>query len=235
MEQTWEPARRFVLAQSWWIASEIVRRDPKLLIIETHPGNGMYDCLSLIRRTDTETPTLIDLNREGRVHVHAAETFEPITWAGAFAARGGHDIVHALEKAAGLTPAAKAPPTGPRVLTYRLIARILASLVDDRHQWDARNGQLDSSGMDATNDHRPELLRFPSVVEALCDKRPDDLFGRPAYRFWTLLRDADPVAVLDTDGRLHLQDQPPIEVPPLYRRSRSLTTVISEAMGHILP
>jgi hypothetical protein len=235
MEPTWEPARRFVLAQSWWIASEIVRRNPKLLLIETHPGGGQYDCLSLIQRTAAGTDTLIDLNRAGSLHVHGSASYMPITWAGAFAARGGHDIVHALEKAAGLTPAAKAPPTGPRVLTYRLIARILASLVDDRHQWDARNGQLDSSGMDATNDHRPELLRFPSVVEALRDKRPDDLFGRPAYRFWTLLRDADPVAVLDTDGRLHLQDRPPIEVPPLYRRSRSLTTVIGEAMGHILP
>ncbi|MCE3554511.1 hypothetical protein LWC33_24015 [Pseudonocardia sp. RS11V-5] len=230
-----EPARRFVIAQSWWIASELVRRSPKLLLVETHPGDGMYDCLSLVRRTDNVTTTLIDLNREDRAHVHVAEAYEPITWADAFAARGGHDVVRSLEQAAGLIPAAKAPPTGQRVLTYRLIARILTSLIDDRHEWDARSGQLDSSGMDATAAHRPELLHFPSVVESLRDSRPDDLFGRPGYRFWMLLRDNDPVAVFDTDGRLHLPNRRPSELLPIYKRSRSLTTVIGEVLGHVLP
>lgn len=167
--------------------------------------------------------------------MHATEGFEPITWAEAFAAQGGHNVVHSLERAAGLTPLAKAPPTGPRVMAYRVIARVLASLVDDRHEWDARNGQLDSSGMDATDSHRPDLLRFPTVVDALRDWRPDDLFGRPSYRFWTLLRDAKPVAVFDTDGRLHLPDRPPSELLPAYKRSRSLTVIVGETLGHVLP
>lgn len=230
-----EPARRFVLAQSWWIASEIVRRNPALLLIETHPGGGQYDCLSLIRRTPSATTTLIDLNRTGRAHVHVTDDFKPIPWTEAIAASGGHDVVHSLEQAAGLNPPAKAQPTGPRVLTFRVIARVLASLVDDRHEWDARNVQLDSSGMDAMDSHRPELLQFPTVVEALRDKRSDDLFGRPGYRFWTLLRDGKPVAVFDIDGRLHLPDQPPSELLPAYKRTRSLTAVIGETLGHVLP
>lgn len=124
---------------------------------------------------------------------------------------------------------------GPRVLTFRVITRVLASLVDDRHEWDARNGQLDSSGMDATDVHQPELQRFPTAVDALRDRRPDDLFGRPGHRFWTLLRDAEIVAVFDTDGRLHLPDRPPSELLPVYKRSRSLTAVVGETLGDVLP
>lgn len=230
-----EPARRFVIAQSWWIASEIVRRNPTLLLIETHPGGGQYDCLSLIRRTSTETTTLIDLNRAGSLHVHHGPSGHmTLTWQEALAADGGHDVVRHLEKAAGLDPAPKAPATSPRVLTYRILARILTSLVDDRHVWDARNCQLDSSGMDAIATRQAELLQFPSVIESLRDGRPDELFARPGYRFWTLLRDAKPVAVFDTDGRLHLPDRPPSELLPAYNRSRSLTAVVGETLGHVL-
>ena len=33
-----EPAQRFVNAQSWWIAAELVRRHPELVVYEMHPG-----------------------------------------------------------------------------------------------------------------------------------------------------------------------------------------------------
>jgi hypothetical protein len=233
MEQVWEPARRFVLAQSWWIASEIARRHPKLLLIETHPGVGQYVCLTLIRNAPEGTTSLIDFKGVGRIHVHVADGFEPITWIEAFAAEGGHDVVRRLELAAGLTPLPKAPPTGTRIVTYRAIARVLSSLVEDRHIWDGRNGQIDSSGY--CSGQRSELAEFPSVVAALGDRRPDDLFGVPAYRFWILFRDGEPVAVFDTDGRLHLRDRSPTELLPIYKRTRSLTATIGETLGRLLP
>src|SRR5260370_37209365 len=35
---------------SWTLATEMIRRAPKLLyIMETHPGGGQYDCLSIVR------------------------------------------------------------------------------------------------------------------------------------------------------------------------------------------
>jgi hypothetical protein len=38
-------------ALAWWIAAEMIRRHPDdMRVIETHPGGGMYDCLSLYRR-----------------------------------------------------------------------------------------------------------------------------------------------------------------------------------------
>ncbi|MGD4206363.1 hypothetical protein QT666_22610, partial [Xanthomonas citri pv. citri] len=38
-------ANRFAIAQSWWLASELVRRHPELMIYEMHPGGGQYDVL----------------------------------------------------------------------------------------------------------------------------------------------------------------------------------------------
>ncbi|WP_433803551.1 hypothetical protein [Actinomycetospora sp. CA-084318] len=222
-----ELAPRFVTAQSWWIASEIARRHPHLQLIETHPGGGLYDCLTLISPGPTN---LLDLNREGSIH---ARTFK-LTWVDALAAPGGHDLIKRLEADLDLSHNATTPATTARTLTYRVLARVLTSLVDDRHRWDARNGYYDSSGGDGGQ--RTELQQFPTVVDALEDRRPDDLLGIPAYRFWVLLRDDDPVAVLDTDGRLHQPDQPCVEFLPLYRRHQSrLTATIGAALGHLLP
>lgn len=225
-----EPARRFVLAQSWWIASEIVRRRPHLRIIETQPGGGQYDCLTVYSFAGGQATPLMNLNRNGSMHVHSANDFESLTWDAATSAKGGHDIVRKLEQASGYTISKKAPASGPAVLTYRVIARVLTSLVDDRHSWDARNGQIDSAGSE-----RSELRSFPTVVEGLRDKRPTDLFGIPAYRYWILLRDAEPLAVLDTDGRVHLPDRT-ADLLPVYREShRSLTVTVGQVLGSLLP
>lgn len=229
-----EPAQRFVIAQSWWIASEIVRRHPELRIVETHPGGGQYDCLTLAAGTHANPSSLIDLNRVGSIHVHTDSSFEALRWNEVLTARGGHDVVRAVESAAGLTAPRQAPATGPRTLIYRLLARTLTSLVDDRHAWDARSGQVDSSGYGGGA--RPELEQFPSVVEELRSVHPDDLFGLPAYRFWILLRGQDPLAVLDTDGHAHFTDRPPHDLLPVYRRcGRSLMATLGAAIGHLLP
>src|SRR5215469_8502395 len=49
---------------SWTLATELTRRAPKVLrIVETHPGGGQYDCLSIMR-TDRNLH-LCALNRRG--------------------------------------------------------------------------------------------------------------------------------------------------------------------------
>ena len=181
-----EPARRFVNAQSWWIASELVRRHPHLLLLETHPGGGQYDCLTLVDPGRRSAGAIAQINRAGTIQVRRSSTFSPISWAEAFAATGGHDVVRSIEAAAGLPAPTIAPATGPKALTYRVLARVLTSLVDDRREWDAENGYLDTSGMGSGR--RAALGRFPSVVESLRDRRVDDIGREPAYRFWLLQR-----------------------------------------------
>lgn len=223
-----EPARRFVLAQSWWVASEIARRHPELLVIETHPFGGQYDCLDLI---DPRGPTTaVRLNRPGSLHAAGAVA----TWDDVLGSDDAHDAIRRLEASAGLAPPSSTPATSVRTVTYRVLARVLTSVVDDRYAWDARNGRVDSDEGDPLD--RPELAAFPTVVSALRNLRPNDLLGQPAYRFWLLLRGADAVAVLDTDGLLHQRDRDPLALMPIYRASgRRLTATVGAALGHLLP
>lgn len=233
MEQTWELARRFVLAQSWWIASELVRRHPRLVVLETHPGGGQYDCLSIVDSSSDQDLPLIDINRLGRIHVPRAEAFEPITWASALGQDNAHAVVRVVEAGAQLQPPVQAPSTTAKVLTYCVIARVLTTLVNDRRDWDARSGYLQTFQLGSGT--RPELSEFPGVAPFLDDRRPDDVGGQPAVRFWFVKRSTESVAVLDTDGRLYLRDRPPTELLPIYKRTRSLTATIGETLSHFLP
>ncbi|MFC7532489.1 hypothetical protein [Actinoplanes sp. GCM10030250] len=59
------PPMRFVIMQSWWLATRLVRRHPDLTVIETHPGGGQYDRLSLVRGQEN----LININRAGSIRL----------------------------------------------------------------------------------------------------------------------------------------------------------------------
>ncbi|MBE8146482.1 hypothetical protein IOD13_09295 [Brevibacterium casei] len=39
---------RLIYLQSWWVASEFLRRHPEFDLFETHPGGGQYDCLTIL-------------------------------------------------------------------------------------------------------------------------------------------------------------------------------------------
>lgn len=136
------------------------------------------------------------------------------------AATGGHDVVKAVEKGAGLVPPIQAAPSSPKVLTYRVIARLLASLVDDRHSWDVRSGWNEEAG-----DARPELSEF-----GLLETR-----GKTPRDFWLLIRDDDAIAGLGVDGTVETLTSPAIEMLGGYRQSGSLTTVIGHLFGDVLP
>jgi hypothetical protein len=49
--ECWSPRNPVTRALAWWLAAELIRRHPAdLREIETHPGGGQYDCISLYRR-----------------------------------------------------------------------------------------------------------------------------------------------------------------------------------------
>lgn len=230
-------AHRFVIASSWWVASELVRRNPDLRLIETHPGGGQYDCLSVVRRVAGSWTTLIDLNRAGSMHVHqiaADQAFEPLTWDSTFRNDDAHDAVKRLEAAAGLAPPKPSPPTGAAAVTFRVIARLLAGTVNDRRQWDVRNEQQDTSGGEYGRGNYVDAL--PQLADALDDRRDDDVLGVSRYRYWALLSDAELRAVFDTDGAVHLLNGQSHDLLRLYRyHGRSLTAVLGAALGKLLP
>lgn len=60
--ETLMPSRQLREALTWKLVSELHRRHPgKFTVIETHPGGGQYDCLSLWQGNQT----IADLNRVG--------------------------------------------------------------------------------------------------------------------------------------------------------------------------
>lgn len=235
--ETEEPAPRFVVAQSWWIASELVRRNPALQLIETHPGGGQYDCLSLF--TDTRDPQkIVDLNRAGGIHVFLPggqfdETAKPITWPGVMHAQGAHDIVKRIETAARLHVPKPTPATGAAAISYRVIARVLATLVNDRDPWDVRNEYHDTSG--DGGGRQGFVDGFATARDAVREGRPTDLHGVAEYRFWALLRAGETIAILDTDGRVHTEDGAEDLLPLYVRHGRELGPTVHAALGRFLP
>ncbi|HEY3545171.1 MAG TPA: hypothetical protein VGK17_03665 [Propionicimonas sp.] len=63
-------APRARIAQSWWIASELVRRNRALFVYGYHPGGGTYDCLGSSSEAAREFPA-IGRPSEPRSHVWA--------------------------------------------------------------------------------------------------------------------------------------------------------------------
>ena len=133
-------------AGSWLVAAEVVRAAPDLAVYETHPGGGMYDCLSLFG-----DGVRLEINREGSIHVTESPLGEAVpllkTWTRKATKPGGaRDLARQLLAAAGREWPDRRPPTTPRVLTYRVIARLLAARALDTPVWDVRSQFLDTSG-----------------------------------------------------------------------------------------
>jgi len=59
--------RALIEAASWRLAAEVCRHLPHLAIIETHPGGGLYDCLTLVT---SDFKPVARLNRVGSVVLH---------------------------------------------------------------------------------------------------------------------------------------------------------------------
>ena len=210
-----EPAQRFVLAQSWWVGAELVRRHPELILHEMHPGGGQYDVLAAFTLPHDEGLMRVMLNRVGTMQVHISDTphGEPATtvigtWAAALSVQNPHEIVKRIEHAAKLAVSAKAPKSTSRALAYRFIATLLASTVNDRHLWDARNDFIDLSGGDWWPGD-PEVHGFTDGFLGVREDFPSTpkigLWKEPNSHFWAILRDEIPVAIVSVEGRVYRQ------------------------------
>jgi hypothetical protein len=221
-----EISLRLRLAQSWWLASELARRHPELLLIETHPGGGQYDCLSLV----ASGKTLIDINREGRIHVHDGSA-EPIPLTGLFSDDDPHAVVKEVEQVARLAGPEPTPGSTPRVLSWRVAAQCLVCTLNAKQAFDVRNECEDGS---YSVGPRGSLERFPLALERAREHRPDDLLDEPLYRYWAVLRDSEAVAILDNDGYAYIADRA-VHIPTAYQaNNRNILTTTVGVLGSVL-
>ncbi|CAN5262267.1 hypothetical protein BH09ACT3_BH09ACT3_08640 [soil metagenome] len=225
------PAPRFVIAQSWWVAAEVARRHPVLIIHEMHPGGGMYDCLALLT-PDGHKP-IVQLNRVGTLHIPAVPEYR-VDWNEVMSARSPHAVVKEIEEVAQLGQVVKAPKSTPRVLAYRFIATLLTMTVNDRHAWDARNEFLDSSG-DELLELRGYLDGFPKAQRDSATTPPIGLWQEPHSHFWAVLRDEEPIAMVSIEGWVYRRDTA-LDLALLYSESgHSITRVVTAVLGDLLP
>ncbi|MBA4248549.1 MAG: hypothetical protein C0444_09700 [Microbacterium sp.] len=225
------PAHRYVIAQSWWVASELARRHPDLVIHEMHPGGGMYDCLALLSPGDLKP--FVQLNRVGTIHVMSTPEYRT-TWAEALEAASPHAVVKEIEQVADLKMPAKAPASTPRTLAYRFIAATLNATLNDRYRWDARNEFFDSSEDNPTvlNGY---LAGFPEVRRSLPATPQMGLWHEPESHYWALLRNDSPVAIVSIEGVVYRPDRQ-IDLTTEYRRHDSrMQPVVASALADVLP
>lgn len=212
---------RIINVQSWWIASELLRRNPGLGVIETHPGGGQSDCLSIFR-CRSHASALAHLNREGSIHVGDDE-LPRITWAEDRGAHDRHHCIKLIESRAGLGTGGKTARTTAAVLVARMAYHLLLTNINARSTWDIRNVRLDTSGY---GNGEGDVVGFPSAKVAIAERRPDDPWGDSRYRFWHVLKDGERVVVLDNDGLVHLRDRDPLDMMSRFEKSdRSLAAV----------
>lgn len=227
---------------SWRLLTETVRRAPgRLRFYEMHPGGGQYDCLTLIT---TEGDTVAHLNRAGRFTPEATlreRSVGPVLhdpwdiWEAAEERADLANIVDGICRRIGLSVPEKLPPSPPHVLVYRLITEILSWGVCRRNQWRCDSGFLDSSGFEGSSVRKELFTRFPDAGTRLQIREAGDLLENPAYRFWFILRDKEPVLCFETTGTVWNLKGKSIDIPKAYSGPRRLWPLITEIAGDLLP
>jgi hypothetical protein len=214
------PAPRFVLAQAWWIASELCRRNSQLRIVDAWPLNGFYHGLEVGERQNDDH---VFMNLLGRIHQNPysfGAEFEPIEWSRAISAESPHEIVKEIERNMRWT-STTTDSTTPRSLVYQCIASILATRINDRERWDIADACTAGGFVEW-----PELLdEFEGCRVALQKDTIAD--PPPSTRVWVLKRGRAIVSVLSDMGLLFHRDRAPQDLMAAYRNRRRLDDVTS--------
>lgn len=183
--------------------------------------------------------SLVDLNREGSIHVRGQTGFMSFDAEKGYVDR--HGALKRIEEAVGVGPIEKTPASSPASLTFRAIYRFLAITLNEREYWDVRNQRVDGSGAwpgEAVD--FCDLSQFHTAAEAVRLERRDDRLGDRRYHFWVLGTrpsggSLQARVVLDTDGHVHLPTGRVSLVDEYARNKRKITPTTVSALGTLLP
>jgi len=243
-----EPSSAMKEIASWRVVSELVRRYPeRLTVLETHPGGGQYDMLTLIDRHrihDLESPLepfpgAFQFNRVGSVFINDGR--QEIVWRGFWseilAVEDPRSLIRRLSAAAGLPRIQRLPVHTPAVLVYRLIASFLSQTTLTRERWECRNGYVDTSGYGG-GIAESYFAQFPGTHTRLDIREPGDVLGIPAYRFWFLVEGQEQVprlALETATGIAWTEQGHEFVLENLYRKQPRILPLVYEVAGPLLP
>ena len=229
------PADRFLTAQIWWLASELVRRHPHLRI----SGREVEGEGRLVMVHDEQDSMNIQWDLVGGCKYLVNGAVTSISWIEMMAAVSPHETLKRIEVGTGLGIPRAVPVTTPHSLTYRVIASALATAVDDRYEWYAVPAPMNPYD----DPDCPYFLPFESALQAR-DSYAEAADAQIAATgraihffqpFWALLRNLEPVAIFDSAGVIHTV-MGATELMPAYENiHRNLTITTVQVLGPYLP
>jgi hypothetical protein len=224
--------RQLTEVASWRIVCELFRRFPgKFQVIETHPGGGMYDCLSIF----SNTRHVADFNRAGSFHVFDSTSGQsPLDIWHLLAEEEIPTVLDQVCRILELQVPTKLPPSTADVIVYRFIATLLGHSVFGKDEWECRNGYFDSSGMVECGIH-PAFDLFLEAKNRARVSLSGDLLQIPAYRFWFIKKNGIPVICLETTGTVWNADGQSFDLTAHYKKEKRIWPIVWTVAGHLLP
>ena len=193
-------------ASSWALAAEVAAAlGSDSIIVEMHPGGGEYDVLLVAPRAvlDGAPTARVLLNRAGTLQVKPAGDEDHVRlgtdqmWDDLAAGRLGIAATTALVLETLGVPDQRTDGR-VEVLAWRVLAAVLAQAALYGLPWSVRSAAIDTSGY-ADDDVDRDLLRsFASHLSTPVDA----MTQQEARRYWVVTSGEDPVACVDTGGRL---------------------------------
>lgn len=217
--------QRMINLQSWWVASEFMRRHPELELIETHPGGDQYDCLTILV-TERPEELHISLNRLGRIHAYAKEAppFDwgrfgiqyPIEWSGESRLDDRRMLPRLLEQAVGLSSPSQTPVTTSKTLTFRVIYQLLLFAFNESQAWEVRNAAFGSRGSSSysTSDLFADIASARSSLVHYAQE------AKQKESFWAVLCDNRCVGLLQENATLHRPNAEPVNLMKIYNANK---------------
>jgi len=207
-------SRNLIEAISWRVAAEMSVRFPERVeIIETHPGGGTYDCLTLVLAPAAERCERIDLNRNGSAHVHSKDDSISVSdfWERCVASDDVRRPVAELCALAGLEAGVEEVPlTTEESLCFSIMANVASALAFETRSWRWESVVLDTSyGVELRGDI---LEGFPRVKTVSLTQEGVDHRSHEAYHCWGLIVNGAPAALMDVRGVIHFTDETYMEI-----------------------
>jgi hypothetical protein len=219
---------------SWRIVTELYRRYPgEFRVIETHPGGGQYDCLSLYDERDFSN--LAHFNRGGSLFIHRTKQRMEQIWEDLLNAPNPKAILDTICQMLGYSKVSKMPPSTPTTLVYRFIATFLTHAAFGIQTWECRSGIIDTSGYGGGI--VKDFERFPQAQKRVEVRMDRDLLDEPAYRFWFLKKNGKPLICLETTGHLWIRDElKTYDLVDIYNLNhRRIWATVVATVGSLMP
>jgi hypothetical protein len=226
---------------SWTLATEMIRRAPKsLYIMETHPGGGQSDCLSIVR-TDLQKWICV-FNRIGSFTAFSwfdsgrdcDSKLQIDVWGRIAKGDSTREILDEICNIVRLPIPSSLPAGTTASLTYRIITAVLQIKTFAPKRWSCLNGFCDSSGFICCGIRR-ELFRYFPSVEPPSESEESYIHGLDdPLRFWFLRCDEEPMICFETTGRAYSRKGVMIDFKSIYARRHNLYDAVAEIRSCIV-